>query len=106
MNRAQFIKSIEKTYKDGVEIIRIKNADYGADENPFKNFESARVIGLDVKEAILLRTLDKMSRMGNLLKQEAQVKDESIEDSIVDAINYLAILKAYIEYESQSIRSK
>jgi hypothetical protein len=37
--------------------------------------------------------MDKMTRIGNLLnKDQAQVKDESIFDTIQDAINYSAIL--------------
>lgn len=100
MERKEFIRSLEKTFAKGIELVRIKNKDYGAESNPFKNFESAKLIGLDVKDAILVRTLDKLSRIGNLLHTEAAVKDETIEDTIVDAINYLAILKARIEFEN------
>jgi hypothetical protein len=95
MNRTEFIADIEASYAKGVEIIKLKNRDYGANDNPFKNFQSASVIGLGLEAAILVRTLDKMSRIGNLLKQEAAVKDESVEDTLLDAINYLAILLAY-----------
>lgn len=97
MNRDTFIQSIENTYKKGVELIRIKNADYANSENPFRNFESAYVVGVDIDRAILVRVLDKLSRISNLLKKEAEVKTESIDDTIIDCVNYLAILKAHLE---------
>jgi hypothetical protein len=99
MNRNQFIKNIENTYKQGVELIKTKNSDYASDEDPWRNFGFATLIGLDVKQAILLRTVDKIARISNLLKQEAKVKDETITDTLLDAVNYLAILKAKIEDE-------
>lgn len=97
MNKEQFISSIEETYKKGVEIIKIKNADYATGNNPFKNFESAEIVGISVERAIIVRVLDKLSRISNLLERDASVKDESLEDTLLDAINYIAILKAYRE---------
>ena len=97
MLRVKFIESIKNTYAKGVELIERKNHDYAGVDNPFKNFESALVVGIPVDQAILVRVLDKLSRVSNLLGKEAEVKDEAIEDTLLDAINYLAILKAYLE---------
>ncbi len=95
MTQEQFIANIENTYNTGVGIIKVKNQDYANSANPFRNFESASVVGIGVERAILLRVLDKLSRIGNLIDKEPAVTDEKMEDTIVDAINYLAILKAY-----------
>ena len=97
MLRVKFIESIKNTYAKGVELIERKNHDYAGVDNPFKNFESALVVGIPVDQAILVRVLDKLSRVSNLLGKEAEVKDEAIEDTLLDAINYLAVLKAYLE---------
>ena len=43
-------------------------------------------------EAIFVRFLDKVSRMANLLKRDPAVQDESLYDTIEDAIAYLGIL--------------
>lgn len=95
------IQSVEQTYKDGLEILKKKNADYAGDADPYKNFRFSSLIGVGVEEAILVRVTDKIARISNILHKDAQVKDETITDTLVDAINYLAILKAYLENNSQ-----
>jgi hypothetical protein len=92
-----FIDNIRTTYQRGVEIIEKKNADYAGAGDPFRNFRSAGVVGVPVDRAILVRILDKLARVSNLLDKPPAVADEAIEDTILDAINYLAILKAYRE---------
>lgn len=101
MLRVNFIESIRNTFTKGIELIERKNADYAGADNPFKNFESALVVGIPIDRAILVRVLDKLSRVSNLIGREAQVKDEKIEDTLLDAINYLAILKAYLEDKNE-----
>jgi len=101
MTNKEFLADIEKTFHDGLELIKIKNADYADSTNPFKNFESAEVVGVDVKRAILVRVLDKISRISNLLgKKTSMVCDEKLEDTILDVLNYLFILKAKIDDEN------
>lgn len=97
MDQKQFYASIEKTFSDGLRLIKIKNADYANSTNPFRNIESAAIVGLEVDRAVLVRVLDKLSRISNLLGKNPEVIEESLEDTILDAINYLAILKAYRE---------
>ena len=93
-----FLKSIAKTYADGVDLVRRKNADYANSADPFKNFRSAGIAGVGVGRALLVRALDKISRISNLLdREQPTVMDEKIEDTLLDCINYLAILKAWIE---------
>lgn len=72
------------TFKDVLdkmyEIYERKNADYG---NSFsKTFEEFGVTSAAV------RINDKNERFKKLIKQEAQVKDESIEDTLLDLANY------------------
>lgn len=97
MNTTEFLSSISKTYADGVKIIKKKNQDYANSTDPFRNFRSATIVGIGIERAILLRVLDKLSRCANLIDKQPSVVDESLEDTLIDAINYLAILKAYRE---------
>ena len=58
-----------------------KNADYGSDN--LKRFG---------KQGIIIRMSDKMDRLITLMQRDALIKDESIEDTAKDMINYAAYL--------------
>lgn len=97
MTNEEFFKDLENTYASCLETSKRKNADYSKVGNPFANFQNVEVLGIcSVETGILTRMTDKMARISNLIKQEAQVKDESIQDTLMDLVNYSAILKAYL----------
>ena len=97
MNKKEFLDHLATTFSTALEIATKKNSDYsGENENPFKNFLMSEQVGVDPARAILVRISDKLSRISNLLDKDAQVIDERIEDTILDLVNYSAILKAYL----------
>lgn len=98
MTQEEFFKFIEEGYKKAHGIIVKKNSDYATGTDPFKNFKMASLIGITPERAILVRISDKLARVSNLLNpgKEAKVLDETVEDTILDMINYLAILRAYL----------
>lgn len=98
MTQGQFIKEIREIYDDCVSIVERKNNDYAADHDPFKNFRFSELAGVSVEKAIIVRMLDKMSRISNLIEngKEIKVKDESVEDTLKDLANYSAILISYL----------
>lgn len=98
MNRDEFIKQLEGTFKKCMDLVILKNKDYANATNPFKNFELSQMVGVSVPKAILVRTVDKIARVSNLLeKSEINVKGEKIEDTLIDCINYLNILLVYLQ---------
>lgn len=100
MDKEEFFKFLEDTYAKCVETSRKKNADYAGDSDPFANFRLVEMLGIcSVETGILVRMTDKMARITNLLKdgRKAQVKDESVDDTLEDLINYTAILAAFRE---------
>ena len=97
MTRIDFVKQIEATYKKCLGILEKKNKDYAGETDPWRNFRWSELADIDVPHAIMVRILDKMARISNLLTKEADVKEEKIEDTIEDAINYLAILLAFLK---------
>lgn len=97
MTTKDYSSQLERNFKEALAITIAKNKDYADIDSPFKNFElSAQVAGLPVAKGMLIRIMDKMTRISNLLEREAVVKDEKIDDTITDAINYLNILKVYL----------
>lgn len=96
MNRTEFKADLAKTFAECLAIVDKKNNDYGGETDPFANFKNSEIVHVPVPAGILVRIIDKISRMGNLLLRPAAVVDETIEDSIMDAINYLAILLVWL----------
>ena len=90
------LRDMEKTFEACYATAVRKNHDYGGTNNdPYANFRNSTIAGVSVERGILVRLMDKMSRISTLLDKDALVKDEAVDDTIDDAINYLAILKSY-----------
>jgi hypothetical protein len=67
-------------------IMAAKNEDYGAKDDPFRNFRSFGTFG------ILVRLSDKLARMQTFEERGSlKVKEENIEETAKDAINYLIL---------------
>lgn len=71
---------------------RAKNHDYG---NSFE--QSLDKFGL---VASVVRLGDKMNRIESLTKKEAQVKDESIKDTLLDMANYAIMTVMWMDKKS------
>ena len=100
MNREQHLKLLEEKMAKNLDIARRKNNDYcgvGVEVDPFKNFRISEQAGVPVEKGILVRMYDKMSRISALLSQDAQVNDESIQDTLADLSNYSLILSNYLD---------
>ena len=84
-----------------IEITARKNADYtggSADNDAFANFRQVERLGICSTEAgFLTRMTDKMSRINSFVKKgELKVKDESVEDTLLDLANYCLLMYGYI----------
>ncbi len=92
---------LEEKTKRMLEIARAKNHDYaGSAPDPFGNFSRVEALGVATTEqGFLVRMTDKMCRVASLLRPgiTAQVKDESVEDTLLDLGNYALLLLAYRE---------
>jgi len=78
-----------------------KNHDYAGDDakNPWMNFERSEIMGVcKTEQAFMVRILDKVSRLITFIDAgELQVKEEGVQDSIIDIINYMVLFGAFIE---------
>lgn len=71
------------------QISKAKSHDYSGDEDPMSNFRQCEAMGLPAWKGIVVRLTDKLSRIQNFCKKESlQVKDESVEDTLLDMANY------------------
>ena len=93
----ELLKDLKDTFAECLEIAQKKNSDYAGCDDAYKNFRSVEILGIKTETGIITRLMDKIVRISNLLNKNPDVVDEKIEDTINDAINYLAILKSYIK---------
>ena len=92
------LSDMHVTFTECMRTAEAKNHDYGAGElNPYANFENSKVAGVPVERGILVRMMDKVSRISTLLDKDPKVAEESIDDTLMDLINYTAILKSYLK---------
>ena len=78
----------------------LKNRDYAGEggKEPFANFTRVESLGIcSTEQGFMTRVTDKISRLSSFLKSgKMHVEDESFYDTIVDVINYMVLLSAYV----------
>ena len=76
-----------------------KNSDYtGATDDPFANFKAIEVYGIKTEIGFMTRMTDKMARVASFIKNgELMVKDESVQDTLLDLANYSMLFAAYLK---------
>jgi hypothetical protein len=91
-----------------VEITISKNHDYTGDsDDPFANFRLVEAVGVTTPEVgFLTRMLDKFARINSFVRKGIlKVKDEKIEDTLLDLANYCILFAAFIKSKKDSGRS-
>lgn len=97
-NREKFYHDLRANAERGLELIKRKNADYAASNDPYKNFRASEAMGIKLEMGVLIRMADKMARIGNALQSgSVAVQDESVEDTLLDLMNYSNILLTYLQ---------
>jgi hypothetical protein len=90
-------------------LMQKKNADYAgrSGEEPFANFTRCEAMGICKTEAgMLVRMTDKMSRLSSFAESGTlMVKDESVEDTCLDLINYAVLFYSYLQGKKNDSRS-
>lgn len=102
MNRKEFLKQFNQTLKEMSDIVVKKNKDYTGNGDAFKNFQSISILTdnmISPEEGILVRMTDKINRIATLIYQDNAVKDEKIQDTLLDLAVYSIILKTYLNQD-------
>lgn len=83
------------------ELMAVKNHDYAGSkgDTPWMNFQRAEEMGIcSTEQSFLVRITDKISRLITFTNNGVLlVKDEGVEDSIIDLINYLVLFSAFLK---------
>ena len=98
-------KNIEKIFnEEALSLINSKNDDYANPTDFYANFRLSEQAGIPMFIGIHVRMLDKISRLNSFIERfnrtgEITAHHESIEDTLLDTINYSAImLDTYRQY--------
>lgn len=99
MKTDTFNAELDKLMSRMREILVAKGHDYAGADDRFSNFRLCEAMGIPVWKGIVIRMSDKLSRIMCFAKTDAfKVKDESVEDTLLDLANYcLLCLCAYRE---------
>lgn len=101
MTKQEYMTFHEKCCQRMVEITKKKNSDYtGGSLDPFANFTqigSLVQVPSVVEIGFVTRMSDKLSRIGSFItKGFLLVKDESVEDTLLDLANYCILFAGYL----------
>ncbi|MBO8180850.1 MAG: hypothetical protein H0Z19_10330 [Archaeoglobus sp.] len=90
----ELVDFLKGLYAEALDIVELKNTDYATDDDPLSNFRLVESLGIvETEKAIFVRLSDKYARLANFLKRgDFAVKDERVEDTVKDLINYAGIL--------------
>lgn len=100
MTKEDYLKFHRECLEKMAKITAAKNADYtGIGDDPFANFTRVELLGIcSTEQGFLTRMMDKLSRITSFVqKGELQVKDESVEDTLLDLSNYCILMMGYIK---------
>ena len=82
-----------------------KNHDYATEENPYKNLEKVSAIGVEPWRGIVIRLMDKFSRLEEYcVKGELAIKSEGVEDTFADIAVYSILARILFRKEQEKIQ--
>ena len=79
-----------------------KGHDYSGKQDTLQNFYISEVVGVLPEKGLLVRILDKINRVSNFIDSDILlVKDEKIEDTLIDLANYAVLLHLLIKQQRE-----
>lgn len=106
MNQQEYLAEFKKLTDEMYEITRAKNADYTGDaDEPFKNFTMVATMGgATTEQGFFTRMTDKLMRFAGFLRNGTlQVKDEKLEDTLLDLANYCLLCICYLRSKKKTV---
>lgn len=99
MNKTEYLAFFKKTIKQMYVLTEKKNNDYAGENDPFRNFKMPAQFGFaTVEQGFLTRMVDKVSRISTFVqKGELSIKEESVQDTLIDLATYSILMLAYLE---------
>lgn len=101
MTREELMSLHDEMCAKGKSLMTAKNADYSKSTALGNFFVAEALQACSAENGIIVRMSDKLSRIVSILEKGNQVKDESVQDTLVDIINYTVLLGAVIREKKE-----
>lgn len=103
MKSEDLLKEFKAITERMVEVAEKKNHDYsGTQKNAFGNFKRVETLGIcSTEQGFLARMTDKLCRVSTLIRKDAKVADESLQDTLLDLANYSILMSIYISQKKK-----
>lgn len=89
LKNEEIIPKIVALLDDMQSVYEAKDTDYSENDLPMGNLIESQELGIEPWKGVLLRIGDKKRRIGSFVKkQDFLVKDEAVNDTLVDMANY------------------
>ena len=91
-------------FAEALDLVEAKAHDYAEDDNVFSNFEfAAQVAGVKTEQVFAVLLGVKVARLGQLIGNNKTPNFESIDDTLLDTMNYAGLLKAYMRRDADEM---
>lgn len=107
MTKDEYLQFHKDTCEKMIAMTQAKNADYtGIDTDPFANFSKVQLLGIcGVETGFLTRMTDKFCRIISFAQKGFHVvKDESVEDTLIDLANYCVLMAGYLRSKRETTK--
>jgi len=108
MTKKEYFEFHENFVKKMTDIMQKKNSDYtGETDDAFANFSRVESMPghISTEQGFYTRMFDKFCRIGSFIeKGTLQVKDESVEDTLMDLANYSILMAGYIKSKKVALK--
>lgn len=100
-NFSAFLQDAQQLLNKCLQLLATKNSDYSETQDAFANFKlAAQIAGIPTEQTLLTLLGMKFARLHQLTAKGKQPKHESVEDTLVDIINYTLLLRGILQERS------
>ncbi len=98
-----FVQDTQNLFNRCVELLRAKSNDYAEGGDAFLNFKTAaQIAGISPEQTLLTLLGMKMSRLTQLISKGKTARNESVEDTMLDIVNYIVLLRGMMKEQEKS----
>jgi len=98
-----FVQDTQSLFNRCVELMRNKSNDYAEGQDAFLNFKTAaQIAGISPEQTLLTLLGMKLSRLTQLVGKGKTARNESVEDTMLDIINYVVLLRGMMKEQENT----